>query len=209
MFWAVLGLLWLGAVVTGLSFLARYDNGAGPAADAPSAWPLQSRVVLDPARPTLVMLAHPRCVCTRASLAELAELIARATQRPKTYVVFIKPGGVADSWEQTDLWKTAAGLPDVTVLRDDHGVEVRRFGAQTSGQTLLYAADGRLLFSGGTTGARGHAGDNNGRAALLALVNGQTPERTTSPVFGCSLFGTHDEIETASPRGLADGIQPK
>ena len=58
--------------------------------------------MLDPARPTLVMLAHPRCTCTRASLAELAELMARVTQRPKAYVVFIKPGGVAEQWERTE-----------------------------------------------------------------------------------------------------------
>ena len=178
--------------------LARYDNGPGASAQAPPEWPAGSQVVLDPAGPTLVMLAHPRCVCTRASLAELAELMARATHRPKAYVVFIKPGGVGERWERTDLWKTASAIPGVTVLRDDHGVESRRFGAETSGQTLLYAADGQLLFTGGTTGARGHVGNNNGRAALLAMLSDQTPERTSSPVFGCPLFGTHDEIRSAS-----------
>ena len=56
-------------------------------------------------RPTLVMLAHPRCTCTRASVGELAELMARAPRRPKAYVVFIKPGRSAPGgWERTDLW---------------------------------------------------------------------------------------------------------
>jgi hypothetical protein len=204
-----MGVLWFGAVVTGLSLVARYDNTPGPAADAPEVWPAPSGVTLDPDRPTLVMLAHPRCACTRASVTELAEVMARAAHRPKAYVVFIKPGGVAARWEQTDLWKSAAEIPGVTVLRDDGGDEARRFGASTSGQTLVYAPDGRLLFSGGATGARGHAGNNHGRAALLAILSGEQPDRTSTPVFGCSLFGTHDELAAAAVTAVADGPQSK
>ena len=101
------------------------------------------------------MLVHPQCTCSRASLAELAELLARARPRPRTFVLFIKPAGFADGWEHTDLWQTASGLPDVTVIRDDEGREAARFGAATSGQTFLYDARGTLLFSGGITAARG------------------------------------------------------
>ena len=118
---------------------------------------------LRPVRPTLVLLAHPQCSCTRATLEELGEVLARAEHRPKTYVVFLKPSSFANGWEMTDLWQTAARLPDVTVVRDDDGREASRFGAATSGQTLLYDTRGALLFSGGITGARGHAGDNAGR----------------------------------------------
>jgi hypothetical protein len=107
-------------------------------------------------------------------------------------VVFIKPGGVAAEWEKTDLWQSAARIPDVTVLRDEHGLETQRFGAETSGQTFLYDADGQLLFSGGTTGSRGQAGDNAGRATILALLNRDVPERAASPVFGCPLFAQAD-----------------
>src|SRR6185436_16026935 len=128
--------------------------------------------------PTLLMLAHPRCSCTAASLDELAEVLARTTTAPKTYVVFLKPEGVTSGWEQTDLWRRAAALPGVTAVVDDKGLEARRFGAETSGQTLLYDARGQLVFSGGITGARGHAGDNAGRAGLLALLE---RARTTSP----------------------------
>lgn len=191
--WIGLGLVWLGAVVTGLVWLARYDNRPGPAARAPRGWPSDSALTRDPDRPTLVMLAHPRCVCTRASLAELREVMTRVSARPRAYVVFIRPGGVADDWEQTDLWRTASEIPDVTVRRDDDGREAGRFGAATSGTTLVYAPDGRLLFSGGTTGARGHAGDNLGRATLVALLSHDPRARDASPVFGCPLFTPHDE----------------
>jgi hypothetical protein len=136
------------------------------------------------------LLAHPQCSCTRATLSELAELLARARTRPKTYILFLRPEGFARGWEQTDLWRTAAALPDVTVLRDDQGREARRFGAFTSGQTLLYDSDGTLLFSGGITGARAHAGDNAGRSAIVDLLNRGQSNRAATDVFGCPLFAS-------------------
>lgn len=192
--WTVAAVLWLASVVAGFTLLGKFDNGAGAPAAAPGQWPTQSRLARAAGRPTLVMLAHPRCTCTRASLAELAELLARAgDRRPDAYVLFIKPSGVGGAWEHTDLWRTAARIPGVTVVRDDDARESDRFGAQTSGQVLLYSADGRLLFSGGTTGARGHAGENAGRTAILALLNDDASREHTSPVFGCPLTGPRDE----------------
>jgi hypothetical protein len=88
----------------------------------------------------------------------------------------------------TELWNTASRLPGATVLRDDEGIEARRFGAMTSGQTLLYDGGGRLVFSGGITGARGHAGENAGRNAVIALLNGRPAGQDETWVFGCSLF---------------------
>jgi len=189
--WIALGGLWLGGVVVGLATLMDYDNRPGLAADAPPEWPANSRLTPDPAGPTLVMLAHPRCDCTRASISELAELMARARQRPRAYVVFIRPGRVPGDWENTSLWQSAMGIPGVTVLRDDQGEEARRFGVQTSGQVLVYNAHGRLAYSGGTTGSRGKTGSNVGRAAVLTALAGDHGP-TTSPVFGCSMFGPAD-----------------
>jgi hypothetical protein len=127
----------------------------------------------------------------------LAEALARAQVRPKTYVVFIKPREFAAGWEQSDLWATATALPGVTVLRDDEGHEAERFGSATSGQTLLYDASGALLFSGGITGARAHRGDNAGRDSLVSLLGGshpglnrRDPGNNTTKVFGCPLFAS-------------------
>jgi len=190
--WAMFGALWLVAVIAGLVAVARYDNTAAAAAVAPGHWPERSQVVRDPSGPTLVMLAHPRCTCTRASLAELAEIMARATHRPRAYVVFVKAKGLVDGWETTDLLQRATRIPDVTIVRDDQGIEAGLFGAETSGQIFLYDREGELLFSGGTTGSRGHTGDNAGRASILALLNHADAHQASAPVFGCSLFSSGD-----------------
>ena len=72
--------------------------------------------------------------------------------------------------------------------RDDDGAEARRFGVATSGQTLVYDTRGALAFSGGITGARAHRGDNAGRQAIVDLLNNGSTARSTTNVFGCSLF---------------------
>jgi hypothetical protein len=187
--WGVVILVWLGAATVGISILWAYDNEAGEAALAQPQWPAAVRLVRAEDRPTLVLLAHPHCTCTRASLAELGEILGRARTRPKTFVVFLKPSGFADGWEQTDLWVTASRLPDTTVVRDDDGAIAETFGAMTSGQTFVYDTRGRLQFSGGITGARAHEGDNAGRAAVLRTLDAPgTLDTLKSAVFGCSLF---------------------
>lgn len=195
--WGLAVALWLGAVAAGLGVVARYNNTAGAAAAAPDQWPSSSTMTRDAAGPTLVMMAHPLCTCTRASLAELAEIMARATHRPKAYVMFIKPGQFRKGSNLDDLWRRAASIPGVTIVRDDTGGEAALFGALTSGQVFLYDGAGRLRFSGGTTGSRGHEGDNAGRASILALLDHPEPGQRATQVFGCSLFSPGDSPEHA------------
>jgi hypothetical protein len=190
--WVAAALTWIGVVAVGLAALMDYDNQPGTLARAPEQWPSDSRITRAVDRPTLVMLAHPRCDCTRASLVELHELLARLPEKPRTVIVFIKPGRTGAEWEQSGLWRQANGIQGITVMRDDLGAEARRFGVETSGQTLLYAPDGHLLFSGGATGARGKVGDNVGRATLLSLLSGASASGSSTPVFGCPLFGPGD-----------------
>jgi hypothetical protein len=194
------GVLWLAVVGAGLGVLWDFENRPGVAAQPPAQWPTASR--LEPAtdRPTLVMLAHPHCSCTRASIGELAVLMAQAALRPQAYVLFLKPAQFSHDWEKSPLWHSAAAIPNVTVVRDDDGLEAHRFGAATSGQTMLYDANGRLLFSGGITGSRGHAGDNAGRTAILALLHRETSERDGSLVFGCSLFASDNQYQPQEAR---------
>ncbi len=185
-----LGALWLCAIAFGLCQLWRHDTTPGRMAAAPSEWPAASALARVPDRATLVLFAHPRCPCTRAGLSELARLMARCPDRATVYVLFYKPGNRPADWEKTDSYYRAAAIPGVHALCDPDGIEARRFHAFTSGQALLYDANGRLAFNGGITATRGHEGDNAGLSALIALLTGQTPERTRTPVFGCALFET-------------------
>ena len=188
--WA-LSIFWLTGVSSGL-WVVGVRESSWPDAHAPQQWPAQSALTAATDRPTLVFLAHPQCTCTRASIQELAEILARATNHPKTYVVFLKPSSFNTGWERTDLWHSAAALPDVTVLSDDNGVEAQRFGVYTSGETLLYDRSGALIFSGGITGSRGHAGENAGEDALIDLLTRGTAATRGTSVFGCPLFASSE-----------------
>ena len=198
----IFGVLWLLSIGVGMGIVVSYSLSPGAAASPPEQWPTDSQIQPLPGRATLLMLAHPHCPCTRASIGELARLMAYCQGRVTATVLFIKPEGVADDWEKTDLWASAAVIPGVKVVRDDEGKEARRFHALTSGQTILYDANGHLQFSGGITSARGHAGDNDGRSAIVSLVNEGRAERRNTFVFGCSLHGTNskhpEEIEGCS-----------
>ena len=176
-------------VGAGTFFLWGYENAPGvKSRPVPSVFPAESGIPKDGARPTLLMFAHPHCPCTRASLAELSRLMARARDRVAAHILFLKPAEVKGDWVQSDLWASAAAIPGVRVVADESGREAARFGAGTSGLTLLYGADGRLLFSGGITAARGHEGDNAGRNALTSLLTAGEGEGAETPVFGCQLF---------------------
>ena len=180
---------WLLMVCTGMSFVLNYENTPGQSGAPPAEWPAESRIQRTPGLPTLVLMIHPHCPCSRATIGELALVMVRAQGRVGVNVLFVKPEGFDEDWEKTDQWHSAEMIPGVKVSVDDKGVEAQRFRSQTSGQAMLYGADGRLIFNGGITAARGHAGDNEGREALVALINAGVAGTRETPVFGCPLFG--------------------
>jgi hypothetical protein len=183
--------LWFAVICFGSVALLRYENRPSEANVALGTLPAQSKLSRNENLPTLILFGHPKCPCTRATLGELSLLIARCSKKVAATVIFTKPADVGDNWVDTDLWRSAEAIPGVTVLRDDSGVEARRFGAVTSGEVMLYARDGKLLFHGGITDARGHAGDNEGRTAIALLLEGKPCNARTTHVFGCRLFAGH------------------
>ena len=193
--YVVIGTAWAAAVGTGLWLLWGYAGSAGAPATPPAAWPGGSVVRRSAGLPTLVLLAHPRCPCSRATVEELARLMAECHGRLTATVLMLRPAGVPAGWERTGLWDAAAAIPGASVVCDEQGRESRRFGATTSGQAILYGADGGLLFAGGITESRGHGGDNAGRSAVAALVLGHEFDggivggaAAVTPVYGCPLF---------------------
>ncbi|UJR82358.1 RedB protein [Sandaracinus amylolyticus] len=177
--------VWALVVAGGMGVLMNHAATPGARAEAPPTWPASDALALDPSLPTLVLVAHPRCTCTRASLSELAVITTRLAGRIRAYVLFVHPEGV--DWDDSDLQRRAESLAGVITVRDEGGREAARFGAATSGQTYLYARDGRLLFSGGITPMRAHEGDNLGRRRIVALVEGERVDGSESAVFGCAL----------------------
>lgn len=182
--------VWLVAIVVGFRAMANYAMTPGLAAEAP-AHVAAGTIGIDARLPTLLVFVHPFCPCTRATLAELARLTARCTGRMRTRVLFHSEAALAVDWNSNELWKLAHEIPGVEVEQDIEGHGAQALGVRTSGQALLYASDGRLLFAGGITAARGHAGDNAGEDEIADLIRDARAEPRNTPVFGCPL--------TASP----------
>ena len=68
---------WLALAGAGSWAMMRYENAPGAAGRPPREWPGASRLERGVDQPTLVLVAHPHCPCTRATLGELAILLAR------------------------------------------------------------------------------------------------------------------------------------
>lgn len=182
----VMVVAWCGAVAWGFCWLTEYASTPGAAAKAASRWPEQAAVSRDEKLPTLVLFIHPQCPCTAAAVEELDRLLGRVGDRVSTRVLVYSDAALGPEWSRSSLWDRAERIPRVRVDADPSGSQAAVFGARTSGQAFLYSAEGSLLFSGGLTPARGHEGDNEGCAALQALILGVAASRT-APVFGCPL----------------------
>jgi len=192
-------LAWFFAVGTGIAYVSKYQNLAGDTGATPRHWPNAAPFQLTPAKFTLLLFAHPQCPCTRATLEELNRLLARCGDRVDTHVFFLQSAGLAANWTRSGLWSSAAEIPGVTLHEDLDGATARRFGAETSGYALLYDTRGELLFRGGITAGRGHAGDNAGENMILAQINSPAANVEQTPVYGCSLLTkcSPDQPETA------------
>lgn len=178
---------WLLAIGVGMYFVLDHANKAALVTHPPTTWPSDNNVLLAKDKYTLILFSHPKCPCTRATLEELARLMTQCQNRLKAYALFSKPKNSSVDWEQTDIWETAKLIPGLEVKIDLEGQTAEKFNTTTSGQVVVYDPQGKLLFSGGITSARGHAGDNIGRSSIVALVNNGVLPQITTPVFGCTL----------------------
>jgi hypothetical protein len=181
--------VWGVLVGAGFFLLTGYSLTPGAEGRMFSSWPGGTHLRQE-GRAALILFAHPQCACTRATLGELARLVARLRDRLTIYVLFADPAGsLPQELERTELWQSAISIPHTRVLRDAGGTEARLFGATTSGQTYLFDTHGRLRYRGGITASRGHSGDSPGRSAILRIVeDGANGEPALSgPAFGCAL----------------------
>src|SRR5581483_1747500 len=124
---------WSVVVLAGFMFLLSYKGQAGASGQVQTHWPSSNLIVLDAENYTLVMLAHPRCPCTAASLANLERLLQQFPGRIVAHVLFLRPIEVPAGWEQSDLWHKAAAIPGVHLHTDLAGQEAARFGGAAAG----------------------------------------------------------------------------
>jgi hypothetical protein len=203
-FWSF-AVLWCATVGSGLFGLTIYSTAPGEPDVAGADWPAGSGIPFDCRRPNLLVFLHPRCPCSRATLAELERAIASTEQRAAVNIVVLQLEQMPEKWGQTGIWRAGDAIPGAKILTDRRGDLARRFGAATSGQVLLYDNSGRLVFHGGITASRGHEGDNAGRAALVRAINGAGNADTWAPVFGCKLSSEIRKPTAALRDNRSDG----
>jgi len=182
---AVLG--WAFAVGAGLQIIWTYGVTPGETSPAPAQWPGSPLIAPSGKDPTLLMFVHPRCTCTRSSLANLREIVRRTNETPAVWILLLNFDASDADWLRTDTVARARQIPGARVVHDVAGQEAARFGVATSGHVVLYDASGRLRFSGGITAARAQAGDNDGQRSVLSfLADAQADARHEHATFGCS-----------------------
>jgi hypothetical protein len=180
---------WLLVVGFGLWTLTARSFVPGVSGNPKLAWPEASGLRRNIGGYTLVVALHPECPCSQATLEVLDSIVARCSDRLSVRVICMPYDDVTEPVERSRIWLRAKRISGVTVVKDLHGAEVRRFDAETSGETRLYGPEGELLFHGGITASRGHVGDNPGQDAIIDFVThgARASAPIVTPVFGCSL----------------------
>jgi hypothetical protein len=193
--WPIRALIfvWLLAIAGGWYCVERHEFATSEtaAAQAVDRWPSDSLLPCDRDRPALVLFLHPKCPCSRATLAELDRLLAtksEPTAEPlQLIIVATVPQNADETWWDTGTVAKSSALPGARMFIDRAGQEAARFGATTSGMVMYFDASGLRRYAGGITVARGHEGRSAGGDAVEALVRGETTKPSSLPVFGCRL----------------------
>jgi len=187
--------VWLLAAGGGTIALIARESQQAERTSTPGTWPGNTSLHRAPGRSTLLMFVHPNCPCTRASIAQLLQVVDRMPPAERPETIFVSRPAAVKDWRSEWLTSMAAAVPGSTIVRDENAVEASRFGAAASGHVLLYGPDGSLRFDGGVTMGRGHQGDNDASDALAARLADARRAPAQTAVFGCSI--------ESGPRGSA------
>jgi hypothetical protein len=180
--------------LAGFYVLLRFDGTPAQQHYAPSRWPASAGIAFPSGKPALLVFLHPMCPCSRATLDELNGVLARVPKAalPEIHLLFVRSIRNPD-WNGGDLWERARGIPNAFRHSDEGGRIAVRFGARTSGATLLYGVNKNLLFQGGITASRGHEGDNVGAERLQAALETGRRAANLTQLFGCALAIDHPQ----------------
>lgn len=185
----ILAALWLVVIGCGFAVLVAEENTPGVPAMSATPTAVVAREVSE--KPTLLLFLHPQCPCSESSISELIGIMRECGDRMNVHVAVFAAAGHVAEWKKTDVWKSVAEIPGIEMTADVNGALALQTGARTSGQTFLFGRHGALLFSGGITGARACAGENEAARALVSLIMKPDVRKNIVvryPVFGCSLY---------------------
>ncbi|RXH54802.1 hypothetical protein GRAN_3906 [Granulicella sibirica] len=133
-------------------------------------------------------------------------------------MLIYQPQKETGEWRDDALYREAQTALHALIVPDTEGALAAKFGAETSGEVMLYSPQDRqkrrgLLYAGGVTGARGMDGENAGVDALARAFANQRKE-TARPVFGCSFLSLLNrqatgvaEARLANPEAVPGGTQ--
>src|SRR2546430_17192775 len=91
----ILAAIWVTAGVSGQRVMLNYDYTAATAGGPPSKWPHESLLPRTRGVPTIVVVAHPHCPCSRATVEQLDRLIARLQGHGSAVVGLVRQIGRA------------------------------------------------------------------------------------------------------------------
>jgi hypothetical protein len=192
--------IWLLALSASTWWITAYQFGTdrvSPESYAAS-WPAGTSIAPAKHGPTLILFLHPKCPCSRATLAQaellLADLQKHQVALPATYVVATLPDTGNDDWTDTENLRRASQLPGAKLLIDRGGIEAQRFGATISGAIMLFDKDLKRHYAGGITASRGMEGSNIGCDAVRSLLQGDEVVVSSIPAFGCRLCLPHESV---------------
>lgn len=179
--------VWLFALLGSGLALWHYSTAPGSSGVPVKRLPASEDSVATFGRRQLKVFLHPHCGCSRATVSSLNAVVQSGDFDVDIEVHFFVPDDVAADWHLTSLWRQAQWLPDAVCRIDECGRDSKLFGVETSGHVLLFDSTGQRVFSGGITSGRGHEGDNPGAHALTMLLQGESVDTNTFPVYGCAI----------------------
>ena len=205
--WSLLALAsWYSLSASGF----KTDGVQNSAAESPR-WPEGVELAHDGGRMQLVVFLHPKCPCSFATLTELHRVLVSAERErsslPQVHVVACVPDSEPErtEWQKTRLIQQAKRLPQAELHIDFGGLVAARFGAEASGEVALFDEQGRRVYAGGVTAARGHEGPNVGADSLARLIVGRAGAVAELPALGCRLVSGLTEVCTNTCANLAQG----
>jgi hypothetical protein len=191
--WSAGVIAWAAVIVGGFGALLAYEFRGGKQSAPPvkAAGAVAKWLGNKPFH--LVLALHPKCPCSRASVAELERLAAQCGADFDITVLVTAPLDAGDDWVEAPLVREARERLHATIVHDANGALAGELGMRTSGAVVLLDSQGQSHFFGGITSSRGHEGDSAGADAIRDIVGGRLPSSDCSAVFGCPLVQGGDD----------------